>query len=180
MSQPLPTHVFLFLQPDEIEALGVEVVELSDDAEDGYMFEVDLSYPQHLHDVHGDNPLPESLEIGRDMYSPAQSAVFPQTAPQKNLTPNLRDKARYVVHYRNLKLYSELGHVVTRIHRVLAYKQSTWLKTYIAFNTHQRSLAGSSFLKDFSKLMNKTQENLRQRVQVESGILYKRVAKPNY
>ena len=121
------------------------------------------------------------------MYSPAQHAVFPQTAPQRKLTPNLRDEVRYVAHYRNLKLYLQLGLVVTRIHRVLAFKQSAWLKTYIDFNTHQRSLAIRSFLKDFFKLMNnsvfgKTQENLRKRVQVElitdTGILRKRVAEP--
>ena len=57
MSQPLPTHGFRFLQPDEIETLAVEVGELSDDAEDGYIFEVDLSYPQHLPDAHDDYPL---------------------------------------------------------------------------------------------------------------------------
>ena len=173
MSQPLPTHGFRFLKPYEIETLAVEVGELSDDAEDGYIFEVDLSYPQHLHDAHDDYPLaPKPLEIGRNMYSPARQVAFPQTAPQRKLTPNLRDKVRYVVHYRNLKLYLQLGLVVTRIHRVLTFKQSTWLQTYIDFNTHQRSLAGSSFLNDFFKLMNnrvfgKTQENLRKRVQVE-------------
>ena len=162
--------------------------ELSDDAEDGYIFEADLHYPQHLHGAHDDYPLaPESLEIGSDMYSSAQQAVFPQTAPGRKLTPNLRDKARYVVHYRNLKLYL----VVTRIHRVLMFKQSTCLKNYINFNTYQRSLAGSSFLKDFFKLKNnsvfgKTQEtlNLRKRVHVElitdAGNLCKRVAKPNF
>ena len=112
MSQQLLTHGFRFLQPDDIEALTVG--ELSDDAEDGYIFEVDLSYPQHLHDAHDDYPLaPEPLEIDRDMYSPAQQAAFPQTAPQRKLTPNLRDKVRYVVHYRNLKLYLQLGLVVT-------------------------------------------------------------------
>ena len=60
MSQPLPTHGFRFLQHDEIEALAVEVGELSDDADDGYRFEVDLSYPQHLNDAHGDYPLAPS------------------------------------------------------------------------------------------------------------------------
>ena len=67
-------------------------------------------HPQHLHDAHDDYPLaPESLKIGCDMYSP----VFPQIPPRRKLTPNLRDKARYVVHYRNLKLYLQLGLVVT-------------------------------------------------------------------
>ena len=97
--------------------------ELSDDAEDGYIVEVDLRYPQHLHDAHDAYPLaPESLEIDRDMYSPAQQAVFLQTAPQRKLTPNLTGKVKYVVPYRNLKLYLQLGLVVTRIHRVLTFK----------------------------------------------------------
>ena len=107
MIQPLPAGGFRFLQPDEIEALAPV---LSDDDEDGYIFEVDLHYPQHLHDAHDDYPLaPESLEIGSDMYSPVQQAAFPQTAPQRKLALNLRDKVRYVVHYRNLKLYLPIG-----------------------------------------------------------------------
>ena len=134
--------------------------ELFDDAEDGYIFEVDLSYPQHLHDAHDDYPLtPVALEIGRNMYSPAQQTVFPQTAPRRKLTPNLRDNARYVVHYSNLTLYLKFG----LVYRVLAFKQSAWLKTYIDFNIHQRSLWESSFLKYYFKLINncvfgKTQE----------------------
>ena len=125
MSRPLPICGFRFLQPDEIEALG-EVGQLSDDAEDGYIFEVDIGYPQPVHDAY-DYPLaPKSLVIDRDMYSPAQQAVFPQTAPQRTLAPNVRDKVRYVVHSRNLELYLQLGLVVTRIPRVLTFIQSTW------------------------------------------------------
>ena len=61
--------------------------------------------------------------------------------------------------------------MVTKVHRVLTFKQSPWLKTYIEFNTRHRSLAGDSFLLDFFRLMNnsifgKTQENLRNRVNV--------------
>ena len=119
MIQPLPTCGFRFLTPDEIETLA-SVWMLSDDAEDGYIDELDLHYPQHLHDAHDDYPLaPESLEIGSDMYSPTQQAVFPQSASRRKLTPNLSDKVRYVIHYGNRKLYLQLGIVVTKIHRVL-------------------------------------------------------------
>ena len=148
MFQSLPTHGFLFLQQDENSALRLQ--ELSDDAEDGYIFEVDLHYPNHLHDGHDDYPLfPKSLVINRGMYSSTQQAVFPESAPRGKLTSNLQDKVKYVVHYRNLKLYLQLVLVVTKVHRVLTFKQSPWLKAYIDFNTRQRSLAG-----DFFKLMN--------------------------
>ena len=67
MSQSLPTG-FRFLQQDEISTLKLQ--ELSADAEDGYMFEVDLHYPTRLHDRDDEYPLaPEPLVIDRDMYS---------------------------------------------------------------------------------------------------------------
>ena len=56
------------------------------------------------------------------MYSPKQESVFPESAPQKKLTPNLWDKVKYVVHYRNLEFYLQLGLVVTKVHRVLTFK----------------------------------------------------------
>ena len=71
------------------------------------------------------------------MYSPTQQSVFPESAPQEKLTPNLRDKFKYAVHCRNLKLNIQLGLVITRVHRVFTFKQSPWLKTNIDFNTHQ-------------------------------------------
>ena len=68
MSQSLPTHEFRFLQQGQISTLQLQ--ELSDDAEDGYIFEVDLHYPTPQHDRHNDDLLsPESLVIDRSMYS---------------------------------------------------------------------------------------------------------------
>ena len=91
MSQSLPTHGFRFLQQEEISALKLQ--DLPNDGDDGYIFEVDLHYPTRLHNQHGDYPLaPESLVIDRSMYSPTRQSVFPESAPQKKLTPNLRDK----------------------------------------------------------------------------------------
>ena len=123
------------------------------------------------------------------MLSSLQQEKFPVEPPQVKLTPNLSDKSKYVVHYRNLKLYTQLGMAVTRIHRVFQFQQTPWLRTYIDFNTKQRSLATTVFGKDFYKLMNnsvfgKTQENLHQRVNVElitnAKLLKKRVARPAF
>ena len=113
ISQSFPTHGFFFLQQEEISALRLQ--DLSDDDEDGYILEVDLHYPTSLHNQHGDYSLaPESLVIDRSMYSPTQQSVFPDSPPQTKITPNLQDKVKYVVHYRNSKLYIQLGLVVTK------------------------------------------------------------------
>ena len=115
-------------------------------------------YPHELHDLHKDYPLaPERLQIEENLLSDYQRHLLQDegfSKPPPKLVPNLRNKMNYVIHYRNLKLYLELGLRLTNVHRVLSFNQSPWLKNYINFNTCQRTAAKNNFEIDFFKLMN--------------------------
>ena len=78
---------------------------------------------------------------------------------------------------------------MTKVHRILKFKQSDWLKKYIDFNTEKRKNAANSFEKDFFKQMNnavfgKTLENLRKKISVKlinyakDSVRY--ISKPNF
>ena len=92
----------------------------------------------------------------------------------KKLIPNLGNKTSYVVHYKNVQLYLSLGIKLTKIHRMLKFRQPGWMKKHIDFDTEKSNNADNSFEKNFSKLMinsvyGKTMENLRK----ESALDYK-------
>ncbi|XP_046750593.1 DNA polymerase-like [Diprion similis] len=75
-----------------------DVLTILDDAEFGYILEVDLEYPVELHEMHEDLPLcPEH-------YIPPISST-----KQPELTTTLLPKQNYVIHYRVLKQCLQLG-----------------------------------------------------------------------
>ena len=102
-----------------------------------------MKYPQHLHNSHNDYPLaPEHLYITEEMLSPYSTkslkSLNANITSVTKLSPNLYDKTNYIVHFNNLKFYIEEGLVITKIHRILRFKQSRWMEPYVSFNTHQR------------------------------------------
>ena len=162
----------------------------------GWILEVDLEYPKHLHKLHNNYPLaPEKLSVKEEWLSSYQTDLL-ENKSMINITklvPNLMDKTKYVVHYRNLQIYLSLGMKVKKVHRILEFNEKPWMEPYIRLNTELRKKAKSAFEKDFYKLMNnsvfgKTMENLRKRVDIklvrtdgtENEKIRKIIAKPNF
>ena len=72
----------------------------------------------------------------------------------KKLIPNLGDKIKYVGHYKNLHYYLSLGMKLVKIHIILKFKQSNWLKRYVVdFNTKERQESTDEFNEGLYKLM---------------------------
>ena len=138
MSNYLPYGGFKWLQNGD----SFDVNSISEKSPIGYIFEVDLEYPDELHVLHSDYPLaPEKLPIPYDMlsdYCKKIAGKYGIKVDVEKLIPNLGNKTNYVLHYRDLQLYLSLRMKLTKIHRVPKFKQSDWTKKYIDFNTEKR------------------------------------------
>ena len=53
----------------------------------------------------------------------------------KKLLCDWADKKKHLIFYRMLQFYVRHGMVVEKIHEVISFKQSKWLKKCISFNT---------------------------------------------
>ena len=192
MSQYLPTGGFQWLTEEKINELNLS--EYKNDSQKGIILEVDLKYAEKLHNYHNDYPLAvEKIKVTKSMLSPYCEQIRQKynisIGQVQKLIPTLSNKEKYVVHYRILQLYQDLGLKIEKIHRVLEFNQSPWLKQYIGFITQKRTNAKNSFEKNFFKLMNnsvfgKTMENIRKRVDVrlvtDQKKITKLVSKPTY
>jgi len=117
---------------------------------------------------------PEHLEVSRDMLSLFALNLIDPRRPRVlsiKLIPNLMNKTKYVTHYKNLQLYTMHGLKVTKIHRVISFEQSPWLKPWIELCNQKRRDAASDFESDLAKLQEnatfgKTMEQVWDRVNI--------------
>ena len=186
MCQKLPYKDIEWIQRQFTE----DDIENYSDLSTGYSLDVDLEYPEEIHDKHSDYPLaPEIMNVTADMLSEAQKEIYrktftktykkgevagldPKDEKTKKLILNVNDKSNYVLHINIFKYYLKQGLKLKRVNRVIEFKQKQWLKPWIDFNTDKRKQTTSDFEKDMYKLMNnacygKTMENVREHINFE-------------
>ena len=92
----------------------------------------------------------------------------------KTLVANSFDKENYMLNYENLQLYLKPGLNLKKIHRVLQFNQSKWLKAFVELNIQKRTETENNGDKDGKALYtlmnnafyNKVIENLRNKIDV--------------
>ena len=68
---------------------------------------------------------------------------------------------KLLFHVLSLKQALNHGFKLTKVHRVIEFRQEYWLKPYIDMNTELRMNAKNDFEKDFFKLMNNAFQSIR-------------------
>ena len=206
MNQYLPYGGFKWMNKSEIEKFKLNSVDTASDeqseraervqraSDEGYILEVDVEYPDEFHHLHNDCTMaPHKIKVTDNMLSWYCSNITKKydvkLSDVKKMIPNFGAREKYIVHYKNLQLHTSLGMKVLKVHIILKFKQSCWMKKYIDFNTQKRIAAVNKFEKDFFKLMNnsafgKTMENLRDRIDnklINNAEKYlKWVSRPNF
>ena len=117
ISEYLPFGEFEWLENvDEFD-----VNSINEKSDTGYFLEVDREYLDELHELHNDYPhAPEKLTVTNDMLSKYCKRIADKyeikVGGVKKLIPDLCNKTKYVLHYRNLQLYFSLEMKLTKAH----------------------------------------------------------------
>ena len=144
MGQYLPYSGFKWLNQKEI--IRFDVYSIVQNSSISYILEVDFHYPDDLHEMHNDYPLAPDpkLKISQNILPKYCSNIKNEYGIKiggvNKLVPNLGNKSRYFLHYRNLQLYLSLEMKLVSVHKILRLKQSDSLKKYIDFNTNKRKI----------------------------------------
>ena len=90
------------------------------------VLEVDLEYPDELHELQNDYPLtPDKSEIKKEILFDYHLKIANDynifIGNVKKIVPNFSNKEKYVFNYENLQLYLRLGLKIKKVHRVLEF-----------------------------------------------------------
>ena len=162
MMQKLPYKDFEFITTTTLDPrsgfLDV-ILHTTDDSDHGYYIVCDIDYTNECKErTEKLAPMPNKRKINDNELgcrerekSKARSGKLLHRSEKLILDQN---KTKYMVHYRMLKFYVKMGVKVTKIHRVIKFKQDYSCSDYIQNNTNKRATAKTEAEKDVRKLMN--------------------------
>ena len=112
MCKMVPVDNFKWI--DDLPIFTEDFIKNYDEDDDiGYLFVVDVEYPKNLHMLHSDLPfLPERMKINKCT----------------ELICNVQNKENYPVHVLALKQALNHGLKLTKVHRVIEFRQEDWLE----------------------------------------------------
>ena len=200
MCKNLPLNGYKWANVEEFDSDFIK--NYDDNSDKGYLLEVDVEYPKELYSSHRD--LPFLCEKRSKLHKEFEYKVSKEVEkahkkvyktfnithePENKLIATIQDKNKYVVCISTLKQALNHGLKLQKVHRVIEFNQSAWLKPYIDKNTALRKLVKNEFEKDFFKLMNnsvfgKMIENVRKRREIKLIVTKERrkklVPEPDY
>ena len=180
MSQAMPDGDFEWLNNAECREMENRLINAIERNEifghtRGYILEVDMDYPQELHERDDDYPMaPELITIEAEITGEKQHELraqyFGAACPfTRKLVCSFLPKKHYVVLGELLAFYLDRGMSLVNIHRAIRFSSSPYVAGYIANNTAKRQqYKHDDVKKSFYKLMNnapygKTIENVARR-----------------
>ena len=158
MTQFLPYGHFKWRKFTNENLILRKILKTPIDNETGYYIECDLEYPIEIHDFFTDYPPAiDHMDINFDILSPYSKNIYKELYNRnkrqsvKKLVGNLITKKNYICHYRNLQYFLKIGMKISKINRILEFKQKPWLKNYVLQNIQARKNANSKFNKKYFK-----------------------------
>jgi len=143
--QNMPIGEIRFLDEEEVKKFSLDMIQ--DEAEYGFALVVDIEYPESLHLDHNAFPLaPYSKDITYDdlsFYSQTCVNFFSQkrSYKSKKLVASVENKYNYVCQGTNLKFYVAMGLKITKIHKIIQYRQGKFLLPFVKHCYQKRASA---------------------------------------
>ena len=134
MRHKLPTSDHRWLSKEEVE--NFDLSKISINSNKGYVLEVDLKYPDHLHMKHNSYPVcSEHITIPESDLSPYAKSCLRELKmkyiPVKKLSATFYPRKKYVCHGLNLQLYLSQGLELEKIHRIVEFHQGEFMKSFV-------------------------------------------------
>ena len=172
MSQYLLTGNFQIFENNSVtQSFFDKVLSTHDCSNFGYVLIVDLIYSDDIKEKSKNFSFCPVNEVNNpDKFKSYMKEVDPkQYRPNSKMVCDQTNKEYYIIQYRNLKLYVRMGMINIRVHGIVSFDQSPWLKKYIDNKTKKRAQADSVFKKEYHKSLSnssrgKTMQDVRNRI----------------